>query len=474
MSLRTRLIAGMLALFVVALVSVNLATYFAVERFLLHRIDVQLDQARAPAMIELAPNRPTPHDGGGRMPSFLPPGTYIELRDSTGTLVNARYYGFGTDVQPPPDLPGVLSAPSTSGGRLAERRFDTAALDGSARYRVLVSPSPSGDTIVIAVPLTDVDDTLSQLRLIEFGVSGVAGLAALVLASWLIREGLRPLERMAAVADDIAAGDLSRRAENANPRTEVGRLAIAFNEMLARIEEAFQERLATEERLRRFVSDASHELRTPLTSIRGYAELFSGGQGRPAEDTARAMQRIDEQATRMSSLVEDLLLLARLDEHQPLESQPVDLALLAADAVADATVADSDREYRLEAVPLVVEGDERRLRQVLANLLANERVHTPTGTIVTVRIARREGGAVIEVEDNGPGFPPGVNGKVFERFYRADASRSRDSGGSGLGLSIVASIVGAHGGQVSATNMAPNAGARITIELPEMPFQGEG
>jgi len=467
MSLRTRLIAGMLALFVVALVSVDFATYFAVERFLLNRIDDQLDQARGPATGELAPNRPNPRDGGGRNPAFLPPGTYIELRDSAGAVINSRAYGFGAEGLSPPDLPDALTAFGTNGEHPADKRLEADATDGSVRYRVLASPTQFGDTIVVAVPLSSVDDTLSQLRLIEFGVSGVAGLAVLALAWWLIREGLRPLERMAAVADDIAAGDLSRRAENANPGTEVGRLATAFNQMLARIEEAFQQRLASEERLRRFVSDASHELRTPLTSIRGYAELFSGGQGRPAEDTARAMQRIDEQATRMSSLVEDLLLLARLDEHQPLESQPVDLALIAADAVADATVADSHREYRLEAVPLVVDGDERRLRQVLANLLANERVHTPAGTTVTVRIARRGGTAVMEVEDDGPGFPPGTDGKVFERFYRADASRSRDSGGSGLGLSIVASIVGAHGGQVSATNLSPNAGARITINLPE-------
>lgn len=235
--------------------------------------------------------------------------------------------------------------------------------------------------------------------------------------------------------------------------------------MFERIEESFREKSESEERLRRFVADASHELRTPLTSIRGYAELAGRGGEEHPEDTARALQRIDEQSRRMSSLVEDLLMLARLDQHPELELERVDVAAIAREAVDDNRVIDTRRRYEIEATPAIVDGDPLRLRQVVSNLLANARMHTPEGTTVWVRVSKNGDRAILEVSDNGPGLSPEAAEHAFERFYRADKSRSRALGGSGLGLSIVNSIVGAHSGKASASTR-PGGGALFRIELP--------
>src|SRR5581483_1809944 len=248
-------------------------------------------------------------------------------------------------------------------------------------------------------------------------------------------------------------------------RTEVGRLGLALNAMLGRIEEAFAARQASEERLRRFVADASHELRTPVASIRGYAELFRRGASGNAQDLAMSMRRIEDEAARMGHLVDDLLLLARLDEGRPLERRPVDLSQLAADAAADARALDPDRPITLEAAgPLEVAGDEQRLRQVLANLVRNALVHTPGGTPVAISTARQGESATLAIVDHGPGIPREVGDRIFERFYRADPARGRDGGSSGLGLSIVAAIVAAHGGSVDVTD-TPGGGATFTLRL---------
>jgi two-component system OmpR family sensor kinase len=295
----------------------------------------------------------------------------------------------------------------------------------------------------------------------------LGGLA--LVSAWVVRLGLRPLGEIGETAEAIAAGDLSRRVERAEPDTEVGRLGMALNAMLGQIEDAFSRRAASEERLRRFVADASHELRTPLTSIRGYAELFRQGASERPEDLANAMRRIEEEATRMGVLVEDLLLLARLDQGRPLEQVPVDLLRLAADAVADARAVSPERTITLTGDdPVVVTGDEARLRQVAANLLANAAVHTPPGTPVHVRVMAEDGRARLDVRDEGPGLPPGVGDQVFERFFRADAARSRATGGSGLGLSIVAAVAEAHGGRARLES-APGPGAWFVVELPLAP-----
>ena len=292
-------------------------------------------------------------------------------------------------------------------------------------------------------------------------------LGALAAAAWwLIKRDLRPLETMAVTADAIAAGDLSRRVQPAEPRTEVGRLGLSLNTMLSRIEEAFAERAATEEKLRRFLADASHELRTPLTSIRGYSEVFERAKDDP-EDLELAMRRIEEESKRMGVMVEELLVLARLGEGREPEKLPVDLARVVDDAVNDARAAAPARDIALERAETAdVLGDDHQLRQVVANLLEQRRAaHARPGADPRDWWRRGDGYATLAVADDGPGLEPDVAAKVFEPFYRADESRARETGGAGLGLAIVAAIVEAHGGTVR-LDTAPGAGATFTVTLP--------
>jgi two-component system OmpR family sensor kinase len=469
MSLRTRLLLGLVALAAAGLLAADFATYSSLRSFLDERVTQQLSAARDPAMHELgegsvqrAPRRggggrggdlgPGPGRGGGPPdggPSSFPAGTYAQLRSSDGTLIDDVWLGGSTGAEAP-----VFPADVDSGV------FDA---DG---YRVSAEPTSSGGRLLVAVPLTELRQTLARLA----GIMLAVGLGVLVglglLAWWIVRVGLRPLERIGHTAADIAAGDLSKRVEPADERTEVGRLGLALNAMLAQIEQAFAERTASEERLRRFLADASHELRTPLTSIRGYAELFRRGASERPDDLAKSMQRIEQEAGRMGILVEDLLLLARLDQGRPLEKRAVDLADLASDAVADARAVDTSRTIALSSNgPVIVRGDETRLRQVLANLLTNALNHTPSGTPVEVSVAQRDGTASVSVADHGPGLPPQDAGRIFERFYRADRSRARETGGVGLGLSIVAAITKAHDGDVS-VEPTPGGGATFHVRLP--------
>jgi two-component system OmpR family sensor kinase len=291
--------------------------------------------------------------------------------------------------------------------------------------------------------------------------------AAIVgLGLWLVRVGLRPLGRIESTAAAIAAGDLSRRIEDANPRTEVGRLGQALNTMLGQIEEAFAERTASEQRLRRFVADASHELRTPLSAVQAYAELFDRGARDRPEDLERAMAGIEREARRMGVLVDDLLLLARLDQGRPLARKQVDLAELAREAVDAARTLEPERPIELITPDrLTLAGDPDRLRQILDNLLANVRAHTPPASPATVRVMDEKSRGVVEVVDHGPGLSDEQAARVFERFYRGDASRSGDGGSSGLGLAIVVAIAAAHGGRAS-VDSTPGHGATFRVELP--------
>jgi two-component system OmpR family sensor kinase len=347
-----------------------------------------------------------------------------------------------------------------------------AAASGGPDFRASIDYVGIGDddgAEVIAIPLTEVNQTLHKLVVIEMVVVGVVVLAIGLLSWWLVRLGLRPLDRMADTAGAIAGGDLSRRVEPADDRTEVGQLGTALNTMLGRIETSFEEQRASEARLRRFVADASHELRTPLTSIRGYAELFRRGAADRPEDLERAMRRIEDEGARMGLLVDDLLLLARLDQGRPLERRRVDLSALVRDAADDLRAADPEREVTLEARPdVVVDGDEPRLRQVVANLLDNARTHTHPGTAVTIRLTVEDHAAVLDVADRGPGMSDEEAARVFERFYRGDPSRSRESGGTGLGLSIAAAIVRAHAGTIG-VSATPGDGAIFRIRLPLRP-----
>jgi len=477
-SLRARLIAGLLVLAAAGLIVLAAVTYAEQRSFLFQRADDQvraaqpivdrsLDQsgANVAGSGQVQPEARGPGFGGGPgggpgpPPRVdLPPGTFGQRRDASGKVVGNTVLSYSLAT---PKLPAkmpvgkVITVDSVKGS--------------SVRYRVLAEATHDQPGITItAVPLRDVYQTLHRLLVVEaLVIAGVlAALAA--LAWWLVRLGLRPLDRMGQTADAIAAGDLSRRVSPASSRTEVGRLGLALNAMLAQIEKAFGERQASENRLRRFLADASHELRTPLASIRGYAELFRIGAARDPAETEKAMGRIEGEAARMGTMVEDMLTLARLDQLPEIARRPVSLDRLAEDAVDDARAAAPDRRIELATEgEVTVLGDASKLRQVIANLMRNALVHTPAGTPIDLRVAANGDGATLEVRDYGGGLPTDDADTLFERFWRADPGRGRGAAGAGagLGLSIVAAIVEAHGGTVTAAN-AEGGGASFTVRLP--------
>jgi two-component system OmpR family sensor kinase len=338
---------------------------------------------------------------------------------------------------------------------------------------VRVAVQSDGGELILGTPVNGTESTLHRLLLIELGVSAIAVVLALLAGWWLVRLGLRPLTEVERTAEDIAAGDLRRRVPDENDRTEVGRLAKTLNLMLGRIETAFAARVASEERLkasdrrlRQFVGDASHELRTPIAAVSAYAELFDRGAADNEEDLIRVMQGIRSETARMDRLVADLLTLARLDEGQPMERVAVEIVTLCAEAAQTARTVAPEWPITLTATqPVEVDGDPHRLRQVLDNLLSNVRSHTPPGTAAEIRVDSVGDQAVVVVLDHGPGLTAEEASRVFERFFRADPSRSRSRGGAGLGLSIVAAIVESHGGSVEALS-EPGQGLSIIVRLP--------
>jgi two-component system, OmpR family, sensor kinase len=457
LSLRARLVLGVIALATVGLAAADVATYASLRSFLLARTDESLADLRRGVEHDLDRGC-SDHDR--RAPPGGSPSDFFQLRSSDGTAVCAlQVAGYpGSETASPPRLPEIITIDGDS------REFTVSAENGDGRYRV--SAAWEGDSIIVAATLLDdVDATLNRLLLIMVLVTALV-LAGLVwLSLWVVRMGLRPLDAIESTAAAIAGGDLSRRVERAEQHTEVGRLGIALNAMLAQIETAFRAKDASERRLRRFVADASHELRTPLSAVRAYAELFARGADRRPNDLARSMEGITRESERMSILVDDLLLLARLDEGRPLEREPVQLENVVREAVETARAVEPDRPIDLVVDQARVVGDHGRLRQIVDNLLANTRVHTPAASPVHVRLARGDGHAWIEVEDSGPGVEPGEVERVFERFYRSDDSRSRRTGGVGLGLSIVSAVARAHGGEVNASSR-PGSGATFRITLP--------
>jgi two-component system OmpR family sensor kinase len=462
LSLRARLLLGVLVLTAAGLVTASAFSYTQLSSFLLDRTDSTL--ATDHQGVVNHPRPPGIGPGGGIGAGMVD--IFVEIRSTTGqVLYDSGVPHFpGTPVPPPPKLPATIAVPpaAAAGSPDNARYFTVASTSGGGRYRVRASVEPgSNDVLLIATSLSSVDGTLHRLLVIETLVT-LGVLAAIVLLGlWIVRLGLRPLDAIVATADGIAAGDLSRRVERAETSTEVGRLGLALNTMLDRIEES-------DRRLRRFVADASHELRTPIAAVRGYAALFGRGAKTRPDDLERLINGIGVASERMSDLVEDLLLLARLDEHRPLESKPVALDELAAEAVELSQAVGPSHPIELDAEPLVVLGDEARLRQVVDNLLGNTRSHTPAGTPVRVGVRRDGADAVLEVTDEGPGMSADEVQHAFERFYRADSSRVRNSGGVGLGLSIVSAVTEAHGGSVIVES-EPGHGATFRVRLPLAP-----
>jgi signal transduction histidine kinase len=481
--LQVKLIVAVLALVTVALVLIGLASGAVLDRYLVGRLDTQLQAvARGPAG-----ERPPGFPGPGRDHRGPPSPYLVQYRLANGQLDEEDKNPLDED-QPAPEVPDDAAWFSANSGKVVT----VAATGGHGRWRVAVQPlrDGSGGSVVVAASLDPIDATTRQLRLIDLGVSLVVLAVLAGVGAAIVRASLRPLVEIEQTARAIAAGDLTRRVPERDPRTEVGRLGRALNTMLAQIETAFGARAASEaaarrseDRMRRFVADASHELRTPLTTIRGFAELYRQGAARDPAELDRLMRRIEDQAARMGLLVEDLLLLARLDQQRPLDRVPVDLLALAADAVHDAHAVAPDRRIELllggdgggPGTALVVLGDDQRLRQVLANLVDNALRHTPAGSPVEVRVgtAGLDGrpAAAVEVVDHGPGLTAEQAERVFERFYRADPTRSQAAGGTGLGLSIVAALVAVHGGTVQADSV-PGRGARFRVVLPLAPDAG--
>ena len=493
--LRVKLVASVLVLASLGLFLAGVATSTALRSYMIDRVDNQFGGARPAGPLYPPADAATATSGTvtltqgeiNAIASFCSDRgpdrrgfvrvQYVQCSSLDGAAVT--YRTAITDGTHPPALPVWTQQQALAH---ESRAFTVSSKGSGADWRVhamVLGP----EVILVASSLDEVDRTVSRLELDEL----LIGLTVLVLMAgfgyWLVRRSLRPLADVEHTAAAIAAGDLSRRVPHRDPRTEVGRLALSVNGMLSQIESGFRERhaseqaaLASEQRMRRFVTDASHELRTPLTSIRGFAELYRQGAAGNPEDLGRLMRRIEDEAARMGLLVDDLLLLARMDQQRPLEREIVDLVVLGTDAVHAANAVAPDRTITLEVMPgpppPEIIGDESRLRQVVGNLVTNALTHTPAGTPVTVRVGSRVEPtglyALLEVTDQGQGLSEEAAARVFERFFRAEASRNRSLGGTGLGLSIVSALVAAHSGRVE-LETAPGEGATFRVLLPAAP-----
>jgi two-component system OmpR family sensor kinase len=484
---------ALVSLLAVVCVGIGVGTELALHRFLMGQLDEQVIDAghRSAKITDLGPPPPPPPGYPRRPPMFDPengpgPAFLGAPGQATGTV---GAVAFGGQVL----VAGVISQngtrenispeAATELARIApDGRPVTRNLDELGRYRVVARYSRTGRTIVSGLPMAPVDNTLLSVGVIFAIVAGTALIAAIAVGIVIIRRQLAPVSRVSAAALEVANLELERgdvrlapmvAVDPAAAHTEVGQLATAVNRMLQRISAALAVRYASEMRVRQFVADASHELRTPLTAIRGYTELAQRHRDDVPAEVAHAMGRVESEAVRMTHLVADLLLLARLDNGRPLQREPVDLSQLVIDAVADAHVAGPDHEWSLDLPdePVVVTGDGPRLQQVLVNLLANARTHTPAGTSVKTSLASDGNGvALLTVTDNGPGIPASLRPEIFERFARGDTSRSRREGSTGLGLAIVSAVIKAHHGTIDVHSTPGDTAFVVQLPRSQLPY----
>lgn len=475
MSLRRRLTLITVFLLIVGLSVADIVSYTSVRSSLYGRLDAQLDFSQRLAynyLVFSAKARRVPTPRG--LSAHVGPDVYVMVLNAQGSTVIARPAGSLVEPAPAPIVPkGVriesLPRSDTFSRHMGPYRPNPDGFNASGKgsphyiYRADAVAVPQG-TLITAISLNPTLDTLESLFRVELLSSLSAVVAVCLLALWFVRRGLRPLEEMADAASGIAEGDFSRRVSEHGERSEVERLGRSFNQMVSQIEVAFAEKSESESRLRQFIGDASHELRTPLTSIRGYAELLRQGAFAEQDDIDSALGRIESEAIRMGGLVDDLLLLARLDQGRPLENRPVDLCEVAIEVISDAQAVEPTRNLNfVQNGSVVVAGDLDRLRQLVHNLVRNALEHTPSNSRIDVDVFRTETDAVIRVCDTGPGISPEVCLHVFDRFYRADPSRAR--GGSGLGLSIVQAIAEAFGGTATVKS-AVGKGTTFTVMIP--------
>jgi two-component system OmpR family sensor kinase len=480
--LRVRLVGIITVLLALGLVIAGVTTAALLERYLVGQVDARLAQEAEELanrqLQNLVLGGPQDDDHG-----VLPTDYSVVVTSLTGAqTVFGRDMTYETYGEP--ELPDLTpdEAAATQG-----RPFDVPSSREGSEWRVVAFSIKGGvGTVTVGLPLGDIEHTVHRITLLLLSSGlGIVVLGALA-GGWAVRRSLRPLREIEATAASIAAGDLTRRVPPSPATTEVGRLSAALNGMLTQIESAFADRTASEARMRRFVADASHELRTPLAAIRGYGELYRMGALTEKDQVDDTLRRIEDSAIRMGGLVEDLLALARLDEGRPMQQAAVDLTVLAADALSDLHALDPSRATALVARaggdlrPCVVHGDERMLRQVVSNLVGNVVQHTPSGTPVELAVGTDGARGVLEVRDHGPGIDPEHAARVFERFYRVDASRSRGGtagsgqrGGAGLGMAIVAAIVSAHRGTVALAR-TPGGGTTVSVALPLGPAAADG
>lgn len=459
--LRVRLVALLVSLLLIALTLTSIATGAVMRHQLIESTDRDLRAAVVPTAEQVLTQL------FSRRREGIPTNYAVRFMPTDGSQA---YAVNPTGERLHPDIPKLaLNDPRVQRRTL----FTVGSIDGVMRWRVAPGQLRDGSaTFAVAVPLRGVDTTVQRMLVFALLI-GLAVIASCALVGWYgVRRAFQPLTQIEDTAAAIAAGDLARRIPEPVAQDEVASLSRSLNAMLAQIENSFAARAASENRMRQFVADASHELRTPLAAVRGYAELYRQGAVTSPEDITGTMRRIENESIRMGGLVDDLLLLTRLDSQRPLERGPVDLTVLANDAVQDARALDPTRQVRLlglsaDLKPTTIEGDEARLRQVVTNLMGNAVNHTAAGTDIEIAVGNvAPGRARLEVRDHGSGVDPVAARKVFERFYRADASRVRgNGGGNGLGLAIVAAIVQAHHGQVGVA-ATPGGGATFVVDLP--------